>query len=129
MGKVCHNRLMRSLYHPSEQEFRLENILHALSDPVRLSIVRCLSKSGDRSCGSFDLPVAKSTASHHFRILREAGIIRMQSMGVQYLNSLRKDEIDFRFPGLLEAILKASDDGNQEDSRNDSDEGGVCGGG
>lgn len=118
---------MRSLYHPSEEEFRLENVLHALSDPVRLSIVRCLAGSGAQSCGSFDLPVAKSTASHHFRILREAGIIRMQSMGAQYLNSLRRSEIDSRFPGLLGAILKAADSGHGEGASIGAAEGGVFG--
>ncbi|MHB1285958.1 MAG: ArsR/SmtB family transcription factor [Leptospirales bacterium] len=100
---------MRSLYHPSETDFRLPNILHALSDPIRLSIVRELARTGLRSCGTFDLPVEKSTASHHFRILREAGIIHMQPMGSQYVNSLRRTEVDSRYPGLLDAILNVEE--------------------
>lgn len=117
---------MRSLYHPSETDFRLSNILHALSDPIRLSIVRDLARTGSRSCGTFDLPVAKSTASHHFRILREAGIIRMQPMGTQYVNSLRRTELDSRYPGLLAAVLNSEDPGIREETLGATGEGAVC---
>lgn len=81
-------------------------MLHALSDPQRLRIVRVLAESAEpRQCGSFGLPVSKSTATHHFRVLREAGVIRQQEQGTARLSALRADDLDERFPGLLEAVL------------------------
>ncbi|HEY1639988.1 MAG TPA: helix-turn-helix domain-containing protein [Streptosporangiaceae bacterium] len=81
-------------------------VLHALADPVRLDLVRQLSESGTAiACGRFDAPVAKSTLSHHFRILREAGIIATHREGGQALNVLRTAELEASFPGLLAAIL------------------------
>ena len=74
-------------------------MLHALSDPVRLRIVAGLARSDDRTCGSFELPVTKSTCTHHFRVLREAGIIRQRAAGTARLNTLRREELDARFPG------------------------------
>jgi len=85
----------------------LTQVLYALSDPARLFIVQSLAK-GAQACGALSLPVAKSTASHHFRVLREAGIIQMQADGTQFINSLRREDLDSRFPGLLEAVLQAS---------------------
>jgi DNA-binding transcriptional ArsR family regulator len=100
---------MRSLEHPSKENITLSRVLYALSDPVRLSIVRRIAREGgERPCGDFDLCVAKSTASHHFRVLRNAGIIRMRSEGTQCLNSLRKDDLESLFPGLLDSVLNAS---------------------
>ena len=63
----------------------------------------------EQPCGTFGLSVAKSTASHHFRVLREAGVIQMRAEGTQYINSLRRKDLDSRFPGLLDAVLLASD--------------------
>lgn len=100
---------MRKLQHPDLSNVTLANILYALSDPIRLSIVKSLAHSGEQTCGSFNLPIAKSTASHHFRVLRESGILHMRPAGTQYLNSLRRTELDQRFPELLEAILKNQD--------------------
>lgn len=80
-------------------------VLHALADPVRLGLVRQLSESGTAiACGRFDTPVAKSTLSHHFKILREAGIIATHREGGQSLNVLRTAEMEASFPGLLRAI-------------------------
>ena len=86
----------------------LTGVLYALSAPVRLSIVKHLAEDGGRACGTFCLPVAKSTASHHFRVLREAGVIQMRPEGTQYITSLRREDLDSRFPGLLDSVLQAS---------------------
>jgi DNA-binding transcriptional ArsR family regulator len=89
-------------------EASLERVLHALSDPVRLRIVTALADKGERSCGSFDVPVTKSTCTHHFRVLREAGIIRQRQVGTTRLNELCRAELDSSFPGLLDTILQAA---------------------
>jgi DNA-binding transcriptional ArsR family regulator len=82
-------------------------VLHALSDPVRLQIVSQLADGAERTCGSLDLPVAKSTCSHHFRVLREAGVVAQRVDGKCRFNRLRADELEQRFPGLLDAVLLA----------------------
>jgi DNA-binding transcriptional ArsR family regulator len=95
--------------HPSREEIELGAVLHALSDPVRLSMVAALAASGEEpSCGSFDVPVSKSTCTHHFRVLREAGVIRQRQHGTARLNTLRTEDLEARFPGLLASILNAS---------------------
>jgi DNA-binding transcriptional ArsR family regulator len=93
---------------PELEEIELERVLHALSDPVRLRIVAALAGGGELSCGSFDVPVTKSTCTHHFRVLREAGLISQRRVGTARLNELRRDELDSRFPGLLDTILQAA---------------------
>jgi DNA-binding transcriptional ArsR family regulator len=93
---------------PARDEIELAAVLHALSDPVRLRIVCALREAGDeRRCGSFDAPVTKSTLTHHFRVLREAGVIIQRQEGTARLNQLRSEDLEARFPGLLEAILRA----------------------
>jgi DNA-binding transcriptional ArsR family regulator len=94
--------------HPSRGELELGPILHALSDPVRLKIVAKLAGSGEHTCSSFDLPVTKSTCTHHFKVLREAGVIRQRQQGTSRLNTLRRDDLEARFPGLLDAILHSA---------------------
>jgi DNA-binding transcriptional ArsR family regulator len=89
-------------------EVSLERVLHALSDPVRLRIVAALAERGEATCGSFDVPVTKSTCTHHFRVLREAGIITQRQVGTTRLNELRRAELDSSFPGLLDTILQAA---------------------
>jgi DNA-binding transcriptional ArsR family regulator len=96
------------LPHPSREQMELATVLHALSDPMRLRIVAGLSVRDDRTCKSFDLPVTKSTCTHHFRVLREAGVIRQRLEGTTKLNSLRRDDLEARFPGLLESVLLAA---------------------
>jgi DNA-binding transcriptional ArsR family regulator len=86
----------------------LERVLHALSDPVRLRIVAALVERGESTCGSFDVPVTKSTCTHHFRVLREAGIITQRQVGTTRLNALRRAELDSSFPDLLDTILQAA---------------------
>jgi DNA-binding transcriptional ArsR family regulator len=89
----------------------MAKVLHALSDPQRLSIVRCLAADPTpRRCGSFQLDVTKSTLTHHFRVLREAGVIDQREEGTARLNSLRRRDLDARFPGLLEAVIAGAPD-------------------
>jgi DNA-binding transcriptional ArsR family regulator len=100
-----------SLHHPQSAQLELEAVLHALSDPQRLRIVQSLAEDPTpRRCGAFDLNVTKSTLTHHFRVLREAGLISQQEEGTSRLNSLRREDLDERFPGLLDAILAAAAD-------------------
>ncbi len=97
-----------SLHHPATDELELSAVLHALSDPQRLHVVRVLFESpAPRRCGSFGLSVTKSTATHHFRVLREAGVIEQCEEGTSRLNSLRREALDERFPGLLDAVLES----------------------
>jgi DNA-binding transcriptional ArsR family regulator len=94
--------------HPRTEDIELPALLHALSDPQRLRIVRLLAEdSAPRRCGSFGLDITKSTLTHHFRVLREAGVIEQQIDGTAKLNSLRREDLDSRFPGLLDAVLGA----------------------
>ncbi|MFF4406560.1 ArsR/SmtB family transcription factor [Streptomyces sp. NPDC001262] len=103
------NPTSRPLEHPDRDTIRLEGVLHALSDPLRLGIVRALA-AGDceQSCSVFDLPVSKSTTTHHFRVLRENGVIRQIYRGTAKMNSLRRDDLDALFPGLLDSVLTAA---------------------
>src|SRR6478752_10467504 len=94
---------------PRREDLRLEAVLQALGDPIRLTIVRTLyATPGDaRPCGTFGLPVAKSTASHHFRVLRDAGVIHQHDAGRERRSELRRDDLEARFPGLLDSVVGA----------------------
>jgi DNA-binding transcriptional ArsR family regulator len=83
----------------------MSDVLHAMSDPARRQIVAQLDRDGECQCGGFGLTVTKSTATYHFRVLREAGVIEQRSDGNRKLNTLRRDALDARFPGLLDAML------------------------
>lgn len=103
---------MRQFVHPSKEDITLTGILAALADPMRLRILKTLIE--DEECHSCTEAapcpdMAKSTLSHHFRILRDAGLIRTTKRGVENRNTIRFDEINERFPGLLKIILKLSD--------------------
>ncbi|MEU5051692.1 helix-turn-helix transcriptional regulator [Streptomyces sp. NPDC021096] len=102
-------RTSRSLEHPAREEIRLEGVLHAFSDPMRLRILRALAAEAEaeQSCSVFDLPVSKSTTTHHFRVLRESGVIHQIYRGTAKMNSLRRDDLDALFPGLLDSVLAA----------------------
>jgi DNA-binding transcriptional ArsR family regulator len=82
-------------------------VLQALSDPIRLEIVRQL-RDCELKCGQVQLPVTKSTASHHFKILLEAGIVGERAQGTSKFLHLRRDELERRFPGLLDSVLRAT---------------------
>jgi DNA-binding transcriptional ArsR family regulator len=100
---------MSVVTHPTRDEIELSAVLHALSDPVRLSMVRHLAEArNEQSCRSFDVPVTKSTCTHHFKVLREAGVIHQRQQGTARLNALREEDLEARFPGLLGTILAAA---------------------
>jgi DNA-binding transcriptional ArsR family regulator len=99
---------VRDLYHPRLEDVDLANVLHALSDPVRLEIVRVLAGVDDIPCSSLNAAVSKSTMSHHFKVLREAGVTHTRANGTKRMISLRQDELEGRFPGLLSSILQSS---------------------
>jgi DNA-binding transcriptional ArsR family regulator len=92
---------------PETAVLELHRVLHALSDPVRLGLVRQLDAGRETRCGAFSTGVSKSTLSHHLKTLRESGITRTRSCGTTRYVSLRRDDLDERFPGLLDAILSA----------------------
>lgn len=98
---------MRMKNHPVLEEVALSQLLYALSDPVRLGVVRQLAQCDAASCAALDGGRPKSTMSHHFRVLRDAGLVRTRSDGPAHINELRREEVDRRFPGLLAAILAA----------------------
>ncbi|MEU5153764.1 helix-turn-helix transcriptional regulator [Glycomyces sp. NPDC021274] len=96
----------RTPAHPEIGDVPLQQVLEALVDPVRRGILRELYDSGeDRACGTFDLTVSKSTATHHFNVLREAGLITQRYVGTSRMNTLCRKEVDAAFPGLLDAVL------------------------
>lgn len=90
---------------------RLLRVLAALSDPHRLATVRFVARNGDSWCSRVmqgaGLEMSKSTFSHHLRILREAGIVSKRNEGTKAYMGLRKDDLDTRFPGLMDSILNA----------------------
>ncbi|MEV6792902.1 transcriptional regulator [Streptomyces sp. NPDC051320] len=98
----------RTLAHPSGDEIRLAGVLHALADPMRMCVVRELaSDGGELACSRFDLPVTKSTSTHHFRVLRESGVIQQIYRGTAKMNRLRREDLEALFPGLLGSVLAA----------------------
>jgi DNA-binding transcriptional ArsR family regulator len=99
---------MRALHHPRVDEIELPEVLHALSDPVRLEIVRLLADQQERPCSAVEAKVAKSTLSHHFKVLREAGITFTRANGTHRLVTLRVDDLEERFPGLIGSVLNAA---------------------
>ncbi|KFF58392.1 ArsR family transcriptional regulator [Cryobacterium sp. MLB-32] len=99
-----------TLRHPTLDTVLVTAVLHALSDETRLSIVRTLHAEPDgRACGTFPVNLAPSTLSHHFKILREAGLIRQEDRGTQRWTVLRRPEFDARFPGFLNAVIAATE--------------------
>ncbi|MEL7061662.1 MAG: helix-turn-helix transcriptional regulator [Acidobacteriota bacterium] len=99
--------MARSISHPDLADVTLSAVLQALSDPVRLEIVRQAANRDALPCNAFIGCIPKSTLSHHWRVLREAGLLRQCYEGTQKLNSLRREELDARFPGLIDAVLAA----------------------
>jgi DNA-binding transcriptional ArsR family regulator len=99
---------MRVIPHPVREQSSLPEVLHALSDPVRLQIVRALRDGAELPCAMLDVPVSKSTLSHHLKVLRDAGLTQTRAEGVQRLVSLRIDDIEALYPGLLGCVLECS---------------------
>jgi DNA-binding transcriptional ArsR family regulator len=97
-----------ALPHPRREQIELGRVLHALSDPVRLKIVSSLASEGECPMGQIEVPVSKSTCTHHFKVLREAGVLTQRQVGTARMNTLRREDLDARFPGLLETVLRAA---------------------
>src|ERR1700755_125757 len=94
---------------PLTEHMTLAVVMAALSDPMRVAIVRRLAAVGEQTCGTFDLGISKATRSHHFKVLREAGLTHTRAEGTHRHVSLRREDVDERFPGLLEAVLAAAE--------------------
>jgi DNA-binding transcriptional ArsR family regulator len=94
---------------PRTSDLRLATVMAAFSDSARVAIVRVLAADGERTCGSFELGLSKATRSHHFKVLREAGITHTRAEGTHRHVSLRRDDLDARFPGLLDVVLAAAE--------------------
>lgn len=102
------SRTATELVHPARDELRFTGVMAALSDPVRLAIVARLAEvgpDGELACATFALPVSKSTQSGHFKVLREAGVIQQRNEGTRRLNRLRREDLEDRFPGLLDLAV------------------------
>ncbi|MEG9529368.1 MAG: helix-turn-helix domain-containing protein [Hyphomicrobiales bacterium] len=103
---------MRPLVHPAIEDVQPEAILHALADPDRAAIFARITRAGCvEACSAVsalgERVIPKSSLSSHFKVLREAGLIRSERHGVEMRNHSRFVEVDARFPGMLAAILNA----------------------
>lgn len=96
---------MRELHHPTREGINLHSVLYALSDPTRLDLVRQVAAVPELAVKECDSTVSKSTLSHHFAALRESGVTRTRIKGTQRFVSLRREDLDARFPGLLDSLL------------------------
>lgn len=94
---------------PDPEEFTLLGVMGALNDPVRIGLVRALADGREHGWGDLQAPVAKSTLSHHLRVLRAAGVVRGREEGTRCFVELRRDDLAARFPGLLDAVLAAAE--------------------
>lgn len=94
------------LHEPELTDVPVTAVLAALADDARLRIVRALADGGEHTCNTFELGITKATRSHHFKVLREAGITRTRIGGTSRFVRLRRDELDRLYPGLLDAVLR-----------------------
>ena len=98
--------MARAFVHPSPKDFSIDGVLYALADPVRRNIILKLMTGEGMSCSKGCEEMAPSTVSFHYKILRESGLVRSEKIGVEVINLVRTDEMNKRFPGLLDSILK-----------------------
>lgn len=96
---------MREVFHPNLEQLSLATVLNALGDPIRLQILRNLSNKTEATCACCNSGLPKSVLSHHFKVLRQAGIINVRIEGKNRYLSIRYDELEERFPGLLKSVL------------------------
>lgn len=98
---------MRQIKNQALVDVELTDLMYALSDPCRLEIIGRLAREGrPMTCGELDLDRPKSSMSHHFKILRSAGLVKTTIKGKEHMNSLRLAEIEKKFPGVLKAVIK-----------------------
>ncbi|MFI7167290.1 ArsR/SmtB family transcription factor [Rhodococcus erythropolis] len=102
------SRTSSPLVHPETESLDLFKIMSALTDETRLTIVVTLAASPGLACSGFTQDVTASVLTRHFRVLRESGVIRQHDVGTRRINTLRKDDLDRRFPGLLDLVLHES---------------------
>ena len=102
---------MDDVVEPAADDLQLPRVLAALAEPSRLTTVQYVARSGESCCSEIiqeaGLAMTKSTFSHHLRILREAGVLTKRIQGTKGFTKLRKDDLDRRFPGLIDAIIDA----------------------
>ncbi|MCA0173854.1 ArsR/SmtB family transcription factor [Bacillus sp. RAR_GA_16] len=103
---------MKIPYQPPIESITYTKVLQALSEPNRVKIIRCLSESGENNCTAYTikLMLPKSTVSHHIKVLREAGLIQARVQGKEHFYSLRKSEIEHKFPGLLDSVIQVNEE-------------------
>ena len=98
---------MRPDYHPSAGDLQLVAVLHALADPIRLSVIRQVADGEPHACGTIITSLTPSAMTRHFRIPRESGVVRAEPCGTSKLLTLRREDLDARLPGLLDSVLRA----------------------
>lgn len=97
---------MNKSYCPSLAKMPTSSLFYALSDPARVEIIIQLLDQDELTCGEFKSSLTKSTLSHHFKVLRESGIIKKREEGKLHYVSLRTDEIEKRLPGFIDTLRK-----------------------
>jgi DNA-binding transcriptional ArsR family regulator len=104
--------MSRQPHHPSREQIELPMVLDCLSDPIRLAIVYVLARrdkaAAELRCGDFNALSGKSNLAYHFAKLRQSGLMQTRVVGTARLMKLRRDDLDARFPGLLDAIIAAA---------------------
>ena len=98
----------KPLHHPEASQIALSAVLESLSDPIRRGIVQRLSQNGERSCSAFRAFASKTNLSYHLARLRVAGLVRIRPEGTRRMLSLRSEDVEARFPGLLQAVLAST---------------------
>ena len=107
MQAWLYDPIVRQPRHPQVEQIELTDLMYALSDPARVEIVRRLQRAQrPLTCNEISLERPKSSMSHHFKALREAGLIETRIEGKEHLNRLRTAELERRFPGLVKALLR-----------------------
>ena len=105
--QFTYSEAMADPHHPSREQIRLEAVLTALGHPLRLDVLTVIAGGGEYPCGAIVDGVSKSTLTHHWRVLRESGVINQRAAGRTLMISLRREDLDARFPGLLDSVLTA----------------------
>jgi DNA-binding transcriptional ArsR family regulator len=103
---LSYHAVVQTLQHPDRDDLRIETVIAALDHPVRLRIVRTLANGVEMTCQAILPDMTKSTASHHWRILRESGVVEQRREGRYLYQRLRRDDLDSRFPGVLDAVIR-----------------------